>query len=61
MNAQKTPFPLRLEDGLREAVGRLAQDRQRSLNWQLNFLVKTGLDHLQKESASTAATVKRSV
>ena len=43
MKHQIKAYPLRLEDDLRAQAEELAVAQDRSLNWQLNELVKIGL------------------
>ena len=61
MKKQRNSYPLRLDEDVRAQAERVAAENERSLNWLLNSLVKTGLANIagQKESASTAGTVKR--
>ncbi len=55
MKQQKMAFPLRLDDEVKSEAEQLAATRRRSLNYQLNELVKIGLKEVaqQKENAST--------
>lgn len=59
MKSKRNPYPLRLDDDVREAAEMVAAENDRSLNWQLNELVKIGLANIasQKENATTAETV----
>lgn len=64
MKCQKrTSYPLRMDVGVREGVEKLAAERDRSLNWQLNELLKIGLENFaaQKENATAAETVMASM
>lgn len=48
--AQKKPFSLRLDDEVAARAEKLAKERQRSLNWQLNELVKAGLAQINEQN-----------
>jgi len=47
---QVKPYPLRLEGELREEVEKLALIQDRSVNWQLNQLVKIGLANFESSN-----------
>lgn len=53
MKPQKTPYPLRLEDSVRSDAEKLAERERRSLNWQLNELVKLGLAQVASQNEKT--------
>ncbi|MES2262088.1 MAG: toxin-antitoxin system HicB family antitoxin [Pseudomonadota bacterium] len=63
MKQQKKPFPLRMDDDVREAAEALATSQDRSLNWQLNDLLKAALANIaaQKENATVAVTTAASM
>lgn len=52
---QKTTYPLRLEREVRDQAEKLAASQERSLNWQLNELVKLGLAQLAREGVKHEA------
>jgi len=56
MKRQKMAYPLRMEDGVKIAAERIAVRQERSLNWQLNELLKIGLANFidTKEKAQNA-------
>jgi hypothetical protein len=53
MKPQRTPYPLRMEEAVRVKVEKLAADERRSLNWQLNELVKMGLAGIASQNEKT--------
>ena len=59
MKIERASYPLRMDANVRDDVEKLAAKQDRSLNWQLNELVKIGLAHVSatKENATTAETV----
>lgn len=48
-----SPYPLRMAADVREQAERLAVERDRSLNWQLNELVKIGLATIAAQKEKT--------
>lgn len=52
MKIQRTAYPLRLDDALRDEVAKLAFSQDRSLNWQLSNLIKLGLESLAEKQKS---------
>lgn len=46
---KQSPFPFRPTPEIREAVSRLSAERDRSVNWTLNELVRHGLVALEAQ------------
>lgn len=53
MIKQRQSYPLRLDNELKKRVEGLAKIQDRSLNWQLNELVKIGLQITESENGKT--------
>jgi hypothetical protein len=52
---QKMAYPLRMEDEVREISQELAREGDRSLNWQLNALIKMAIPIWREQRSAAAA------